>query len=264
MIFIPPGPRRRAVCACLLWLVLLPLPAAQAREPAEDVQQVLYSLGLHDFFEAAPPLLRRSLADYREQRLNLQHDAASLSAALAPEALQADVEDLLLAAFRPETYRGATAALASEEVMPVIQSCHGQALQDHGPQLQAYEAQLGQQPARPERRDLAVQMDEVARTSRLAARLHNGIDLLLIQLAGQGAGQVDWDEVEAERVTALQEASAVWYLYCARYYSDQQLQAFVDAYRQPPVGEVLDIYQDAVVGALQRAGEGLTAGEAPR
>lgn len=259
MIFIPAGPRRRWVGACLLWLALLPGPAVQALEPAEDIRQVLYSLGLHDFFAAVPPLLRRGLVDYGEQGLALQADAAAITAALAPEGLQAGVEALLLADYQPERYQGATAALAAAEVMPVIQSCHGQALQDHGPQLQAYEAQLGQQPARPERRDLALQMDEVARTSRLAARLHNGIDLLLFQLSNQGTGQVAWAEVEAERVTALREASVVWYLYCARYYSDRQLQAFVDAYRQAPVGAVLDAYQDAMARALQHAGNGLTA-----
>lgn len=232
--------------AWLLWLGVIAAGPANGLEPRQQVQQALYSLGVHGLFDSLQPLLERELQRYRAEGFEFPLDDAQLAEALDTETLQANLEARLLQSYEPQLYAEVIATLSEDSITPVIQSCHGQALRDHGPELQAYEQQLALQPSRPARQQLALQLDQVARTSQIAAQLHNNLDQSLYRLAGKPATEIQWHEVQVERVAVLRQATVVWYLYCARFYQDEQLKGTIDSYQLPEIQQLLDSYQRAV------------------
>jgi hypothetical protein len=239
--------------ALAAWLLSAP---AKALSPEQEVQQMLHSLGVQSFFASAELLVERELQrDNGEQArsgANPGEQEQLIRQQLSGAGLQAAVETLLLQQYDGDLYRLAINILAREDLAPVIQSCHGQALQDYGPQLQAYQQQLALHPARADRVRLAMQLDRAARTSELVSQLHSGIERLIYDQVADGAS-VPWQEVEAERLQVLREAVQTWYLYCGRFFRDDLLQALVDSYRDSSIQQILDQYQAAVATALEQA-----------
>ncbi len=217
------------------------------------MQQVLRSLGLQRFFANIEGLAEQELRRHPGAR-----DQAGAKQAVEPAWVAADlqsrVEVLLLQQYDPRVYRNAIALFSRREIVPIVQSCHGEGLEDYSSQLSDYQQQLQRQPVRPKRANLARQLDAAARTSKLAAQLHSRVEQR-IYLASDGADApaIRWQEVLAEREAVLQQAAETWYLYCGRYFSDELLQSMVDSYRQPAVQQLLDQYQAALDKVLPPA-----------
>jgi hypothetical protein len=239
----------------LVLACLLAVPAVAQDRAQQDVQQVLYSLGLQRFFVSAEPMLARELQRYLAADEAESKRVAALRERLAPGALQAALQADLLRSYDAGVYRRAIDSLGREDFVPVIQSCHGEALQDYGPQLQAYQQQLAQQSARPDRVRLAVQLDQAARTTLFANQLRSAIEQTAYAATAdvQSRTGVPWPEVDAERAAALREAAQAWYLYCGRFFRDDVLQALVDNYQDPAVQQVLDQYAAALARVLDDA-----------
>ena len=238
--------------ALAVWMLSAP---GMAQSPEQDVQQILHSLGVQRFFEPTGRLVERALQRAGGEQLNSAGGEQLIREQLSGARLQGAVESLLLQQYDGALYRRAIDTLAREDLVPVIQSCHGQALQDYGPQLQAYQQQLALHPALETRVQLAMQLDREARTSALANQLHNGIERLVYEQAAEPGASVPWEEVEAERLQVLREAVQTWYLYCGRYFRDDLLQALVDSYRDTSIQQLLDQYQAAVATALEQAAD---------
>lgn len=238
------------ICVLMLWLLAFP---TLALSPQQEVQQLLSSFGLQRFFASVDALAEREI-----QRNVAAGDQSpeldDLRQRWVAADLQARLEVLLLQQYDPTLYHKAMDILSRQALAPVIQSCHGQALEDYSSQLTAYQQQLQRQPARPNRVSLAQQLDSAARTSRLASQLHSRVEQqVYLANRGEGAPDVPWQEVVAEREAVLQEAVVTWYLYCGRYFQDELLQALIDSYRQPAVQQWLDQYQAALDKVLPPA-----------
>lgn len=249
--------RLRMISCLVLSAVFMLSSPAHALDASRQVQQALYSLGLQRYFTPVEPLLARELERYSGQGKSFSGHRSVIMEELAAPRLQAAVEAYLLEHYDPDLYQQVIAALSREEIVPLVQSCHGQALQDYGPQLQAYEQQLALQPAKAKRRNLARQIDLAARSSTMAGQLHNTVDQLLYSLADRPGGTVRWEEVEAERIAVLQEAMQTWYLYCGRFFPDRLLQEMVDSYQLDAVQGLLDQYQAAVAATLAGVADSL-------
>jgi hypothetical protein len=106
-----------------------------------------------------------------------------------------------------------------------------------------------------------MQLDQAARTSELASQLHNGIERLIYEQAAEPGASMPWQEIEAERLQALQEAVQTWYLYCGRFFRDDLLQALVESYRDTSIQQLLDQYQAAIATALEQAADTIDSHE---
>lgn len=246
---------RAALLTLLAWLLSA---SALALGPQQDVQQILYSLGVQRFFDSVGLLVERELQRDESQQTGASVDGERIRQQLSAASLQAAVAATLLQQYDASLYRQAIDTLARPELVPVIQSCHGQALQDYGPQLDAYSQQLQQQPARADRQRLALQLDQSARSSELASQLHSGIERIIFQqVTPPPQPDIAWQEVASERQQVLQKAMQTWYLYCGRFFRDDLLQGLADSYRDPSVQQLLAQYQAAVAAALEQAADNI-------
>lgn len=250
---------RAAILTLLAWLLSAP---ALALGPQQDVQQILYSLGVQRFFDSMALLVERELERDESGQADASDEGERIRQQLSKASLQQAVEATLLQQYDAALYRQAIDTLARPDLVPVIQSCHGQALQDYGPQLDAYRQQLQQQSARAERNRLALQLDQAARSSELASQLHSGIERIIYQhVTPEPQPDIAWQEVASERQQLLQQAMQTWYLYCGRYFRDDLLQGLADSYRDPSVQQLLDQYQAALAAALEQAAANIAGDE---
>lgn len=234
---------RVTIGVVVLWLLAYP---TLALSPEQGVQQLLYSFGLQRFFISVDALAEREIQRNQGTAGPLSGQD-ELSGRWVAADLQARLEVLLLQQYDPGLYQKAIAILSRQELAPIIQSCHGEALEDYSSQLSAYQQQLQRQPARAGRVSLARQLDSAARTSRLAAQLHSRIEQQVYLAAhADDAPTVPWQQVVVEREAVLQDAVVTWYLYCGRYFQDELLQTLIESYRQPVVQQLLDQYQSAL------------------
>ena len=242
---------RAATISLLAWLLSAPV---MALGPQQDVQQILHSLGLQRFFDSVSLLVERELERGENTQADVSDVAGRIREQLSQASLQGAVEATLIQQYDAALYRQAIDALARPDLVPVIQSCHGQGLQDYGPQLDAYRQQLQQRPARAERNRLALQLDQAARSSELAGELHSSIERIIYQGVSPGPQpDIAWQEVASERQQVLQKAMQTWYLYCGRFFQDDLLQGLADSYHEPSVQQLLDQYQAALAAALEQA-----------
>jgi hypothetical protein len=218
--------------------------SAPALSPQQDVQQVLHFLGLQRFFANV-----EDLAEQEAQRYAKANEKARAwgDAGLGAADLQARLDVLLLQQYEPQHYRKLIGIFSRPELAPIIQSCHGEGLEDSAVPLASYQQQLQRQPARSNRVSLAQELDKASRTSKLASQLYSRVEQRIYLLShADDAPAVRWEEVLAEREAVFQAATETWYLYCGRYFQDELLQALIDSYRQPAVQRWLDQYQAAL------------------
>lgn len=246
---------RKQVLACVLLLLVSPLHAAAT----DQVQQALQLLGLQRFFSTADALVARELAHYSVA----DGRARQLRRELSTQALEGALEAALLERYQADVYQQLIDTLSAEAFAPVLQSCHGEALQNYAEDLQAYEQQLVQRPAKASRRQLAVELDQAARSVYLASEMHRRLEQLIQLEMNSGRAAPPQPEAEAQRRAILQESMQVWYLFCGRFFSDELLQALLGAYRHSAVQRVLDDYQWALDRTLDSAAArlGVPAGE---
>lgn len=232
------------LAAGLLILLGLAAPMAAALAPEQQLQQLLGKLGLQRFFTNVEALAEQEAERYAgaSGREDVKKDAGLVGADL-----QARLEVLLLQQYDPNSYRKLIGIFSRPELAPIIQSCHGEGLEDTASPLADYQQQLQRQPARSNRISLARKLDRVTRTSHLASQLYSRVEQrVYLASHDEDAPVIRWDEVLAEREATFQLATETWYLYCGRFFQDERLQELIDSYRQPVVQQWLDQYQAAL------------------
>ncbi len=236
--------RVRLLAGSLMVIISLYSSTALALSPQQDVEQLLRYLGLQRFFANVENLAQREAQRYAKANANA---GAWRDAGLVAADLQARLDVLLLQQYEPQQYRQLLGIFSRPELAPIIQSCHGEGLEDSAAPLASYQQQLQRQPARSNRVSLARELDKASRTSKLASQLYSRVEQRIYLLShAEDAPAVRWEEVLAEREAVFQSATETWYLYCGRYFQDELLQALINSYRQPVVQRWLEQYQAAL------------------
>ncbi|WP_263146307.1 hypothetical protein [Pseudomonas sp. RIT-PI-AD] len=218
---------------------------AHAEPAAPDAFQRLFRLaGLDLLCDQSAPLVQRGLPEAQQARMAELFAADGLCRDLARD----------VAAKLPEDQAREAERLLGSPLAQRFTDAERSVGEANGDGLNAYRAQLGERPPRPERLALVRRLDSAAHTTRLAALLRYEVGKTQALLTLHGRGET-LDEASLSARTATQaealqtsSASAVesFMLYAYRQVPSDQLQAYAELYEQPAVKTLLDASLDAI------------------